>query len=94
MTVKLPTEHPLKYLRLKGGCTASSESTLVKNHFVGNHMSRLNFMHISLKVAISFNIHEVRPRRKRGGGYRQKKTPADHFLGHKPLFYKKVILNT
>ena len=30
MTVKLLTEHHLEFLRLKGGCTGSSESTLVK----------------------------------------------------------------
>ena len=30
MTVKLLTEHHLKFLRVKGGCTGSSESTLVK----------------------------------------------------------------
>ena len=30
MSVKLLTEHHLVFLRLKGGCTGSSESTLVK----------------------------------------------------------------
>ena len=30
MTVKLLTEHHLRFLSLKGGCTGSSESTLVK----------------------------------------------------------------
>ena len=30
MTVKLLTEHHLEFLSLKGGCKASSESTLVK----------------------------------------------------------------
>ena len=30
MTVKLRTEHHLEFLSLKGGCTGSSESTLVK----------------------------------------------------------------
>ena len=30
MIVKLLTEHHLKFLSLKGGCTGSSESTLVK----------------------------------------------------------------
>ena len=28
---------------LKGGCTYLSESTLVKSHIVGNHMSRLHY---------------------------------------------------
>ena len=30
MSVKLMTEHHLEFLSLKGGCTGSSESTLVK----------------------------------------------------------------
>ena len=30
MNVKLLTEHHLEFLRLKGGCACSSESTLVK----------------------------------------------------------------
>ena len=30
MTVKLLTAHHLEFLSLKGGCTGSSESTLVK----------------------------------------------------------------
>ena len=30
MNVKLPTEHNLEFLRLKGGCAGSSESTFVK----------------------------------------------------------------
>ena len=30
MIVKLLTEHHLEFLSLKGGCTCSSESTLVK----------------------------------------------------------------
>ena len=30
MNVKLLTEHQLEFLRLKGGCTGSSESTHVK----------------------------------------------------------------
>ena len=30
MTAKLLTEHNLEFLTLKGGCTVSSESTLVK----------------------------------------------------------------
>ena len=30
MNVKLPTEHHLGFLCLKGGCAGSSESTLVK----------------------------------------------------------------
>ena len=43
MTLKLLAEHHLDFLSLKGGCTGSSEPTLVKCHIVGNHVSRLNF---------------------------------------------------
>ena len=41
MTLKLLTDRHLEFLSLKGGITGSSESTLVKCHIVGNHMSRL-----------------------------------------------------
>ena len=34
MSVKLLTEHRLEFVSLKGGCTRSSESTLVKMHCV------------------------------------------------------------
>ena len=41
MSFKLLIEHNLEFLSLLGGCTGSSESTLVKCHIVGNHISRL-----------------------------------------------------
>ena len=34
MSVKLLIEHRLEFVSLKGGCTGSSESTLVKMHCV------------------------------------------------------------
>ena len=43
MIVKLLTEHHLEFLSLKGGCTGSSESTLVKCHFVGSHITLLKY---------------------------------------------------
>ena len=44
MTGYLITEHHLEFLTLKGGCTGSSESTLVKMpSIVGNHMLWLNY---------------------------------------------------
>ena len=39
MIVKLLTEHHLEFLSLKGGCTGSSESILVKCNIVGNHVT-------------------------------------------------------
>ena len=41
MVVKLLTEHHLEYLSLKGGCTCSSESTLVIKENCVNLMPRL-----------------------------------------------------
>ena len=45
VNVQLLTEHHLEFLSLKGGCTGSSESTLVKithcwKSYVAAHMSR------------------------------------------------------
>ena len=42
MIVTLLTEHHLEFLSLNGGCTGSSESTLVKCQIVGNLMPRLS----------------------------------------------------
>ena len=44
ISVKLLTEHHLEFLSFKGGCTVSSESTLVKMQIVGNLMPRLNYI--------------------------------------------------
>ena len=41
MTVRLLTEHHLEFRRWKGGFTGSSESTLGKMPYCGNHMSRI-----------------------------------------------------
>ena len=41
MSVKLLTEHHLAFLSLKGGCTGSSESALVKMPHCWNQVSRL-----------------------------------------------------
>ena len=43
MTVKLLTEHHLEFLSLKGGCTESSEFTLVKmSHCWKSHVAAQN----------------------------------------------------
>ena len=42
MSVKLLAEHHLEFLSLKGDCIGSSESTLVKCHIDGNHMTWFN----------------------------------------------------
>ena len=57
MTVNLLTEHHLEFLSLKGGCTGSSESTLVKiPHCWKSHVTA----HISLLwlAETSFHFHD------------------------------------
>ena len=46
-TVKLPTEHLLEVLSLKGGCTGSPESTLVK---MSNCLKSHATAHLSLRL--------------------------------------------
>ena len=49
MTVKLPTEHHLQFLSLKGGCTGLSESTPVKiPHCWKSHvnMNQISFSNV------------------------------------------------
>ena len=51
MNIKLPTDHHLEFLSLKGGYTGSSESTLVKmshcwkSHDVARMYARVSFVH-------------------------------------------------
>ena len=52
MSVKLLTERHVEFLSLKGGCTGSCKSTLVKKHIVGNTMSRLILNFIRLYSAL------------------------------------------
>ena len=51
MIVKLLTERHLEFLSLKGGCTGSSESTLVKmsNCWKSHALAQLIFENVSLK---------------------------------------------
>ena len=75
MSVKLLTEHYLMFLRLKGGCTGSSESTLVKiSHYWKSHVvAHMSFvapfvvdfclslvLYISLHVLTSLTIISLR----------------------------------
>ena len=72
MSVKLLTEHHLEFLSLKGGCTGSSESTLVKiPHCCKSHVTahlytdgfchlegynNIGLVHYTLKGVIDFNF--------------------------------------
>ena len=49
MSVKLLTEHHLEFRSLKGGCSGSSESTLVKTpHCLKSHVAAQMYIHMSL----------------------------------------------
>ena len=51
MNIKLLTEHHLEFLRFKGGCTGSPESTLVKiPHCWKSHVTAHNIMLASCSV--------------------------------------------
>ena len=50
MIVKLPTEHYLEFLSLKGGCRALSESTLVKMSNCWKSHATAHFFHFSPTV--------------------------------------------
>ena len=61
MSVKLLTEHQLEFLSLKGGCTGSSESTLVKmphcwiSH-VANHIKARFFLLDFTGIFLRFRV--------------------------------------
>ena len=60
MSVKLLTEHHLKLLSLKGGCTDSSESTLDKMPYcwkshVPGHFTDLSLSNNSFKLNKEYN---------------------------------------
>ena len=54
MSVKLLTEHNLEFLSLKGGCTGSSESTLVKmsNKWKSHAVAQLLYFKIMVFAAV------------------------------------------
>ena len=57
MTVKLLTEHHLEILNLKGGCTGSSESTLVKMpHCWKSHVT-VHIAEISTDIKVFFSVN-------------------------------------
>ena len=53
MSVKLLTEHRLEFVSLKGGCTGSSESTLVNMHCVAAQFM-IYWLHSYLKEKETF----------------------------------------
>ena len=60
MTVKLLTEHNLEFLSLKGGCTGSSESTLVKmSHCWKSHVTAHIYIKKRLFSVFPIKIHDL-----------------------------------
>ena len=58
MSVKLLTEHHLKFLSLKEAAQAHLSLHLSKCHIVGNHMSRPNYLVVlGLTFGLSLNLH-------------------------------------
>ena len=61
MIVNLLTEHPLEFLSLKGGCTGSSDSSLVKmphcwkSHVVAQ-LSTIRAIYVELKAGYFIQI--------------------------------------
>ena len=59
MTVKLLTEHHLEFLNLKGGCTDSSESTLVKmSHCWKSHVMAHIIFYLALHLLV-LSTHDL-----------------------------------
>ena len=60
MSVKVPTEHHLEFLSLKGGCTDSSESTLVKiPHCWKSHVAaQMSFISLVKSLGIEQPIND------------------------------------
>ena len=54
MTVKLLTEHHLEFLSLKGGCTGSSEFTLLHMSIVSTEIAH------AVKSTIDIKIFQIR----------------------------------
>ena len=62
MTVKLLTEHHLEFLNFKGGCTGSSESTIVKIPYCWTSHVTAHMMIISsliYRVLIELNVNSI-----------------------------------
>ena len=59
MSVKLLTEHHLEFLSLKGGCTGSSESTLVKMpQCLKSHVTVHVCIPVILKACMNIEIND------------------------------------
>ena len=60
MTVKLPTEHHLEFLSLKGAAQARLSLHLLKCHIVGNHMLWLIYACFTLENHCTGTVQSFR----------------------------------
>ena len=60
MSIKLLTEHHLEFLSLKGGCTGSSKSILVKmSHCWKSHVAAHLYMYIHIRrIAATLKVYD------------------------------------
>ena len=79
MIVKLLTEHHLEFLSLKGGCTGSSKSTLVKMPHCWKSHALAHYYYIKLGKILSFSSQVI------------ERKPSLQNKG-KGLYYMKEIL--
>ena len=56
MIVKLLTEHHLEFLRLKGGCRGTSQSTLAKMSWKSHALAHFAFISVQLFQNFSYKI--------------------------------------
>ena len=65
MTVRLLTEHYLEFLSLKGGCTGSSESTLIKMpHCWKSHVTAHFSLHFLLGIIASTVVFKCKTKKR------------------------------
>ena len=87
-SVKLLTEHHLKFLSLKGGCTGSSEATLVKMpHFRKSHVTCFSYLSICYITANTF-IRETTV------GSQPMKIQSSCITGNQPIHIIVLILHS
>ena len=94
MSVKLLTKHHFEFLSLKGGCSGSSESTLVKMpHCWKSHvMAQLFFFLLTIiacRVILDYNVDDINEAMKT----LKIMTVYDQFYLRKAKFMFKVYNN-
>ena len=87
MTVELLNEHHLEFLSLKGGCTGSSESTLVKMpHCWKSHVTAHNIVNRTLNATITDQSKAPRRRDTSTQSYKEKSFEPRHMTSNNVVF--------